>query len=219
MRFTRARRDCSYPSRRGRRWSCPLRARSGNCAPGPRRPRSFPLYTSSPRRRSERRALKRHGHCTVPFFCLANSGNNVGRIDARFGAHWQVGSARFVYIRPSRRCLFDWQPPPPASSPRAAVGGARARTSPVTSLLCYGDLTPQKPSLMRYANLHSLTTRQRNSYRSIMKSAPTSQINIVSICLSNSNHLKGQHCYTEVVARLKTVLRQRMSFPVCRIHT
>lgn len=55
-----------------------------------------------------------------------------------------------------------------ASSPRAAVGGDRARTSPVTSLLCYGDLTPQKLLLMRHANLHSLTTRQGNSYWSIM---------------------------------------------------
>lgn len=55
-----------------------------------------------------------------------------------------------------------------ASSPRAAVGGNRARTSPVTSLLCYGDLTPQKPSLMYYVSLHSLTTLTRNSYRSFM---------------------------------------------------
>lgn len=87
-----------------------------------------------------------------------------------------------------------------ASLPRAAVGGDRTRTSPVTSLLCYGDLTPQKPSLMRHVNLHSLTTHDRNSYWSFMKSVALTYY-YCPICLSNSNHLtmSSWHCYTLVV--------------------
>lgn len=90
--FTRVQRDCAYPFRIGRRWSCRLKARSRSCAPGLRRPRSFPLYTSSPRRRLERRASKRgHGHFTAGIQRFVDwerlrQGANIERANTRFGA-------------------------------------------------------------------------------------------------------------------------------------
>lgn len=114
MRITRARRDCSDPFRKRRRWSCWPTARSVNCARGSRQPRSFPLYTSSPRRRLERRASKcGHGHFTRGIRRFADWGRlrqvaNIKQADARFGADCQTAaSASFQYIRPTRRWLFD----------------------------------------------------------------------------------------------------------------
>ncbi|VVC87461.1 unnamed protein product [Leptidea sinapis] len=48
----------------GKQLSCRRRGRSGSCVLAPRRLRSFPLYTSSPLRRSERRASRRARHLT-----------------------------------------------------------------------------------------------------------------------------------------------------------
>lgn len=136
MRITRARRDCSYPFRIGRRWSCWPTARSESCAPEPRRLRSFPLCTSSPRRRSERRASK-GGHYTA-------------QVRERLDKTWRA-DAQFASPPPSRvfntysrsdgdyltgRAAGRGRPPP-----RAAVGGNWTH-SPVTLLLCYGDSTP-----------------------------------------------------------------------------
>lgn len=65
IRITRAQTDCVCSCRKDKLSSCWLTERSGSCVPAPRRPHSFPLYTSSPQRRSKRRASKgghRHKH-------------------------------------------------------------------------------------------------------------------------------------------------------------
>lgn len=147
MGITRARRDCSCPSRKGRRWSCWLKALSANCARGPRRPRSFPLYTSSPRRRSERRASKSGqalqadgGYCDRGRRTAARAARNLAQ-RAAFASFQYIGTAEptvsiwLVERRPWRR---------PATTPRAAVGGKRTRTSPVT-LLPYFHIMGTRP--------------------------------------------------------------------------
>lgn len=111
MRITRARRDCCDPFHKRRLWSCWPTARSESCARGPRQPRSFPLYTSSPRRRLERRASKcGHEHFTKGIRRSADwgqlrQGANIRQANARFGADCRLAS--FQYIRPTRRWLFD----------------------------------------------------------------------------------------------------------------
>lgn len=72
-------------------------------------------------------------------------------------ANWQ--RVLYTYGRPSGDYLTGGAAAATASKPRAAVGGDRARTSPVTSLLCYGDLTPhcESPTTC-HSNLHSVVT-------------------------------------------------------------
>lgn len=128
MWFTRARRDCSYPSRRGRRWSCLLTARWVSCARGPRRPRNFPLYTSSPRRRWERRASKSAD--TTHVFEPIEDSASLTRVLAQ--------TARL----PRFPALTIWLPERRRGHHASRSGGWRLN-SPVTLLLCYGDPTPQ----------------------------------------------------------------------------
>lgn len=146
MRITRARRDCSYPFRIGRRWSCQRTTRSRSCVLAPRRLHSFPLCTSSPRRRLERRASKRgHRHFTdTGYRRLSRWGQlrqaaNVRRADGRFGAHWQTAAVRVfnTHGRTDGDYLTAWAAfVAPATTPRSAVGGDWTRTSPVTLLQC-----------------------------------------------------------------------------------
>lgn len=130
MGITRARRGCSYPSRRGRRWSCSRTAQSGSCARGPRQPRSFPLYTSSPRRRSERRAsksgqtLQLHGG----YDAGAVDGSGTGR--ARFGAACRLREFSIHrYSRADGDYLTGWAPAvAPASHHASRSGGWQTNT-------------------------------------------------------------------------------------------
>lgn len=163
MGITRARRDCFGPSRRRRRWSCWRRARSRSCARGPRQPRSFPLYTSSPRRRSERRASKR-GTRTLNRVLESEAGTEkAGQTAARIRAAGQhIGTAvpTVTIWLPERR---PWRSA--GQHDRAAVGGERTRyliamlwgLDPATEPSAINHVTVFRSDIANFTNKHHQT--------------------------------------------------------------
>lgn len=139
--ITRARRGCVCSFHKGRLLSCWQIERSGSCVPAPRRLRSFPLYTSSPRRRSERRASK-GGHRVQTHDTL---GWAARRQRLALDTIWRrlPVSRQFPTPAPALQWLFDF-----GTTPRSARRwvATEPRTSPVTLLLCYGGSTSQRES-------------------------------------------------------------------------